>query len=152
VPAARVLDMVQACLDMGIDELALADTIGVAVPSQVGEMMGAVLERAGTTAVRLHCHNTRNTGVANVYAAARAGVRIFDASCGGVGGCPFAPGATGNVGTEDLLYMFERMGWETGVSLPAIVEVAKWLAGPLGAQPPAMVSRASLFPPARASA
>ncbi|MGE3771909.1 MAG: hydroxymethylglutaryl-CoA lyase [Gammaproteobacteria bacterium] len=152
VPRARVLDMVQACLDMGIDEIALADTIGVAVPSQVGEMMHAVLERAGTTAVRLHCHNTRNTGVANVYAAAQAGVRIFDASCGGVGGCPFAPGATGNVGTEDLLYMFERMGWQTGVSLPAIVEVSKWLAGPLGAQPPAMVSRASLLPPARASA
>lgn len=152
VPAARVLDMVKACLDVGVSEIALADTIGVAVPSQVGEMMHAVLALAGDTVVRLHCHNTRNTGIANVYAAAEAGVRVFDASCGGVGGCPFAPGATGNVGTEDLLYLFERMGYATGVSLPAVVEVAKWLAGPLGAQPPAMVSRASLFPPARASA
>lgn len=152
VPAARVLDMAKACLDLGIDELALADTIGVAVPSQVAEMMHAVLELAGSTTVRLHCHNTRNTGIANVYAAAQAGVRVFDASCGGVGGCPFAPGATGNVGTEDLLYLFERMGWHTGISLPAIVEVSKWLAGPLGAQPPAMVSRASLFPPARVAA
>ncbi len=151
VPAARVLDMVKACLDLGVDEIALADTIGVAVPSQVGDMMRAVLELAGSTAVRLHCHNTRNTGVANVYAAAQAGVRIFDASCGGVGGCPFAPGATGNVGTEDLLYMFQRMGWATGVSLPAIVEISQWLAGPLGTQPPAMVSRASLFPPALAA-
>ena len=152
VPAARVLDMVKACLDVGVSEIALADTIGVAVPSQVGEMMHAVLALAGDTVVRLHCHNTRNTGIANVYAAAEAGVRVFDASCGGVGGCPFAPGATGNVGTEDLLYLFERMGYATGVSLPAVVEGAKWLAGPLGAQPPAMVSRASLFPPARASA
>ena len=151
VPQSRVLDMAKACLDLGIDELALADTIGVAVPTQVGEMMQAVLDLAGDKAVRLHCHNTRNTGIANVYAAAQAGVRIFDASCGGVGGCPFAPGATGNVGTEDLLYLFERMGMHSGVSLPAIVEVSRWLAGPLGAQPPAMVSRASLFPPPRAT-
>ncbi len=152
VPAARVLDIVKTCLDMDIGEIALADTIGVAVPSQVGEMMSAVLDLAGPVAVRLHCHNTRNTGVANVYAAVQAGVRIFDASCGGVGGCPFAPGATGNVGTEDLLYLFERMGYATGVSLPAIVDVSHWLAGPLGAQPPAMVSRASLFPPSHEGA
>lgn len=152
VPASRVLDMAKACLDLGIDELALADTIGVAVPTQVADLMHAVLELAGGTSVRLHCHNTRNTGIANVYAAAQAGVRVFDASCGGVGGCPFAPGATGNVGTEDLLYLFERMGWHTGISLPSIVAVSNWLAGPLGAQPPAMVSRASLFPPNRAAA
>lgn len=152
VPAARVLDMVKAYVDLGLEEIALADTIGVAVPSQVADMMGAVIELAGDTAVRLHCHNTRNTGIANVYAALQVGVRIFDASCGGVGGCPFAPGATGNVGTEDLAYLFTRMGYHCGVALPALIDVSRWLAGPLGAQPPAMVSRASLFPPARAAA
>lgn len=147
IPPARVLDIVKICLDMSVDEIALADTIGVAVPSPVADLMGAVRELAGAVPVRLHCHNTRNTGLANVYAAAQVGIRIFDASCGGIGGCPFAPGATGNVGTEDVAYMFERMGWVTGISLPKLIEISKWLAGPLGMQPPAMVSRAGLFPP-----
>jgi len=149
VPAARVLDMVKAYVDLGVDEIALADTIGVAVPAQVRAMVSQVLPLIGDIPLRLHCHNTRNTGIANVYAAAEAGVRIFDASCGGVGGCPFAPGATGNVGTEDLIYMFGRMGYDSGISLEAMIAVAKWLGGPLGAPTPAMVSRASVFPPAR---
>lgn len=150
VPASRVVDMVRAYVDLGVDEIALADTIGVAVPGQIAAMVGQVLPLLGATPLRLHCHNTRNTGLANIYAAAEAGVRIFDASCGGVGGCPFAPGATGNVGTEDVLYMLERMAYRSGISLDGVIAVAKWLAGPLGAPTPAMVSRASVFPPARA--
>lgn len=148
VPQDRVLKMVRRYADLGIDELALADTIGVAVPGQVSRMVEGVLPLLGEVPLRMHFHNTRNTGIANVYAAVEGGVRIFDASCGGVGGCPFAPGATGNVGTEDVIYMLHRMGYATGIGLESLVGVAKWLAGPLGAQPPAMVSRASLFPPA----
>jgi hydroxymethylglutaryl-CoA lyase len=148
VPQARVLDMVRRYAGLGVAELALADTIGVAVPDQVARMVDAVLPLLGDIPLRMHFHNTRNTGIANIYAAVTGGVRIFDASCGGVGGCPFAPGATGNVGTEDVVYMLHRMGCDTGISLPDVVAVAHWLAGPLGARPPAMVSRASLFPPA----
>lgn len=151
VPAARVIDLVRRYVDLGVDEIALADTIGVAVPSQVTALIDRVLPLLGPIPLRLHFHNTRNTGIANVYAAVQAGVRRFDASCGGVGGCPFAPGATGNVGTEDLLYMLQRMGFETGISLPGIVAVAQWLGTHLGAAPPAMVSRASLFPPSHAA-
>ena len=97
--------------------------------------------------LRMHFHNTRNTGIGNVYAAVEAGVRIIDASCGGVGGCPFAPGATGNVGTEDVLYLLHRMGFETGVDIEKIIATSKWLAGPLQAEMPAMITRAGLFPP-----
>jgi hydroxymethylglutaryl-CoA lyase len=97
--------------------------------------------------LRCHFHNTRNTGVANVYAAVLEGVCIIDSSCGGVGGCPFAPAATGNVATEDILYMLQRMGIETGVNIGKIIETAKWLEGPLEAEMPGMVTRAGLFPP-----
>jgi len=148
VPPERVVDMVRRYADLGVDEIGIADTIGVAVPGQVSRLVERALPVAGKIPLRMHFHNTRNTGVANVYAALQGGVRVFDASCGGVGGCPFAPGATGNVGTEDVIYMLHRMGHATGISLEALIAVAKWLAGPLGAQPPAMVSRASLFPPA----
>lgn len=148
----RVVAMVQRYVDLGVSEIALADTIGVAVPSQVSALLARVMPLLNGIPLRLHFHNTRNTGIANVYAAALAGVRIFDASCGGVGGCPFAPGATGNVGTEDVLYLLNGMGLHSPVSLPAIIETARWLEGPLGARMPAMVSRASPFPPLAASA
>ncbi len=148
----RVVEMVQRYVDLGVSEIALADTIGVAVPSQVSALLARVMPRLNGIPLRLHFHNTRNTGIANVYAAALAGVRVFDASCGGVGGCPFAPGATGNVGTEDVLYLLQGMGLHGTVSLPAIIETARWLEGPLGSRMPAMVSRASPFPPLAASA
>ena len=148
----RVVEMVQRYVDLGVSEIALADTIGVAVPSQVSALLARVMPMLNGIPLRLHFHNTRNTGIANVYAAALAGVRVFDASCGGVGGCPFAPGATGNVGTEDVLYLLQGMGLASSVSLPAIIDTARWLEGPLGARMPAMVSRASPFPPLAASA
>lgn len=142
----RVATMAAELAAMGVDEIAFADTIGVAVPSDVSRLINLAKRDVGDTPLRIHLHNTRNTGVANAYAAIEAGVRIIDASCGGVGGCPFAPGATGNVGTEDVLYMLHRMGFETGISIEKVIETAKWLEGPLGAAMPAMVSRAGLFP------
>jgi hydroxymethylglutaryl-CoA lyase len=147
VAPARVVDIARALAGAGVDEIALADSIGVAVPADVRRLVEAVRPVIGLTPLRVHFHNTRNTAVGNVYAAVEAGVRIVDASCGGVGGCPFAPGATGNVGTEDVLYLLHRMGYATGIDLDAVIATAKWLEGPLAATMPAMVSRAGAFPP-----
>lgn len=147
VPPARVVAIARELVDCGVDEIALADSIGVAVPSDVTRLVEAVGAVCGDIPLRVHFHNTRNTAIANVAAAVTAGVRRVDASCGGVGGCPFAPGATGNVGTEDVVYLLERMGYATGIDLERLVATAKWLEGPLGAPMPAAVSRASLFPP-----
>ncbi len=147
VAPARVVEIARRLADMGVAEIALADTIGVAVPSDVRRLVEAVLPVIGATPLRAHFHNTRNTGIGNVYAAVEAGVRIIDASCGGVGGCPFAPGATGNVGTEDVLYLLERMGCHTGVDIQQIIATARWLESQLGAAMPAMLTRAGVFPP-----
>jgi hydroxymethylglutaryl-CoA lyase len=149
VAPATVVGIAERLHDMGVDEIALADTIGVAVPSDVTRLVELVRPRIGATPLRVHFHNTRGTGIANVYAAVQAGVRIVDASCGGVGGCPFAPGATGNVGTEDVLYLLHRMGYDTGVDVEKIIATAKWLEGPLAAPMQAAVSRAGLFPKPR---
>jgi isopropylmalate/homocitrate/citramalate synthase len=118
------------------DEVVLADTIGVATPRRVRELVESV-RPAG-----VHLHNTRSTGFANAYAALEAGVSLFDASVGGIGGCPFAPRATGNVATEDLVYMLEGDGVETGIDLDALIRVAKWLAERLGRVLPGQVYRA----------
>jgi hydroxymethylglutaryl-CoA lyase len=127
-------------------ELALADTIGAGVPAQVTDLVTRV--RAALPGLRLRCHfhNTRNTGLANAYAAAQAGIEILDASVGGIGGCPFAPGATGNIPTEDLLYMLHRSGFETGVALERLIEVGKWLQEQLGRPVPGLLVKAGLFP------
>jgi hydroxymethylglutaryl-CoA lyase len=146
VPVSRVVELATRLSDMGVDEIALADTIGVAGPSNVKEMNGVVSKVTGDIALRCHFHNTRNTGIANAYVAITEGVRTLDASCGGVGGCPFAPAATGNVATEDLLYMIQRMGLDTGISIEGIMETARWLEGPLETQMSAMVTKAGLFP------
>jgi isopropylmalate/homocitrate/citramalate synthase len=130
-------------------EVVLADTIGVATPSQVR----ALVER--TTADGFHGHNTRNTGYANALAALEGGARVLDASVGGLGGCPYAPRATGNVATEDLVYLLEGEGIETGVDLDALVHVSEWLEALLGRRLEGQVYRAGPFPstttPARAS-
>ena len=128
-------------------EISLADTIGVGVPGQVGELFGALREALGPSMpLRAHFHDTRNTGIANAYAALQAGVDTLDASVGGVGGCPFAPNATGNIATEDLVYMLNRMGVDHGLDLDALIDTARWLAGPLGKPVPSMVSKAGGFP------
>ncbi len=147
VPIERVVQMTQQLADMGFEEIALADTIGAAGPSDVVNRIRAVKEAIGNAVkLRCHFHDTRNTGVANAYAAIMEGVRILDASCGGVGGCPFAPSATGNVATEDLLYMIQRMGCHTGVDIEGIMACTRWLEGPLQAKMPAMLTRAGVFP------
>lgn len=144
----RVVEMAKRAAEADPREIALADTIGVGVPSQVAEMVGRVREAVGGLPVRVHFHNTRGSGLANVWAAVAEGAATVDASLGGLGGCPFAPGAAGNVATEDVVYMLERGGIATGLDLPAIVEAASWFTGVMGRPLPAMVSKAPAFPPA----
>jgi hydroxymethylglutaryl-CoA lyase len=145
VAPARVVEIAQKLAAGAPDEIAVADTIGVAVPTQVTQLIGQ-LRAAMLTPLRAHFHNTRNTGLANAYAAVEAGVHALDASCGGIGGCPFAPAATGNIPTEDLVYMLERMGVATGVDLPKLLETSAWLEGVLAHTVPGMVVKAGLFP------
>jgi hydroxymethylglutaryl-CoA lyase len=146
VPAARVVEICQRLAQSKPLEIALADTIGVAVPSQVSALVEQVRGVVGDVAIRCHFHNTRNTAVATAYAAVVAGVNTLDASVGGVGGCPFAPNATGNVGTEDLVYMLSRAGYDTGIDLTKLIETAKWLGERRGKPVPSMVSIAGGFP------
>ena len=150
VPLARVVDMAKSIAEEGPHEIALADTVGVGVPAQVKAMIRALRAEIPHIPLRFHFHNTRNTGLANAFAAVEAGVTRLDASAGGIGGCPFAPAATGNIATEDLVYLLERSGYETGYDLEALTRLAPWLAEKLGLEHlPAMVSRASRFPPMR---
>jgi hydroxymethylglutaryl-CoA lyase len=148
VPAERVIGLVERCAGPDTFEIALADTIGCAVPSQVADLFGAVQEKAPGARLRAHFHNTRNTGLANCYAAVEAGVGAIDASAGGIGGCPFAPRATGNVPSEDLVYMLERMGIETGIDLEKLIAAGEWIGEKLGHAVPAMIGKAGVFPPA----
>jgi hydroxymethylglutaryl-CoA lyase len=146
VSEAQVMRIVRAAGAAGVAEIALADTIGVADPWLVRKRVEAAKIAAPGVPLRMHFHDTRNTGLANAYASIEAGVDVLDASCGGLGGCPFAPDATGNIGTEDLVYMLERAGFETGYDLPGLIATAQWMAGILGKPPAASVSRAGLFP------
>ena len=146
IAIARVVEMAKRAADASPREIALADTIGVGVPAQVAEMVGRVREAVGDLPVRVHFHNTRGTGIANVWAAVNEGAATVDASLGGLGGCPFAPGAAGNVATEDVIYMLEKSGIQTGVALQQVVDAAGWLAGVMGRPLPAMVSKAPAFP------
>ncbi|HEU5264799.1 MAG TPA: hydroxymethylglutaryl-CoA lyase [Gaiellaceae bacterium] len=145
VEPARVLDLASQLVETGPDEIVFADTIGVGVPSQVKELVmeGVKLGRP----VAVHLHNTRNTGFANAYAAIAAGASALDASVGGTGGCPFAPRATGNICTEDLVYMLHGEGIETGIDLDELISVAEWLEGVLERQLEGQVYRAGTFAP-----
>jgi hydroxymethylglutaryl-CoA lyase len=146
VPQGRVVSLAREAASAKVAEIALADTIGVADPWTVRKRVEAVRAVIGDIPLRLHFHDTRNTGLANAFAGVEAGVNILDASCGGLGGCPFAPEATGNIGTEDLVYMLERAGFETGYDLGALIETAKWMSGILNKPIAASVSRAGVFP------
>jgi hydroxymethylglutaryl-CoA lyase len=148
VDPARVVDNAARVAEAGPDELALADTIGVAVPPQVTDLVARVADRVGPVPLRCHFHNTRNTGFANVVAALDAGVGALDASVGGIGGCPFAPEATGNIATEDLIYLLDRMGVDHGVSLVDASRVATWVGEQLDMTVPGLLSRAGPFPDA----
>jgi isopropylmalate/homocitrate/citramalate synthase len=145
VDPQRVLEIAARLAEAGVDEVVFADTIGVGVPRQVHELVGGGVKLGKPVAV--HLHNTRNTGIANAYAALEAGATVLDASVGGIGGCPFAPRATGNICTEDLVYMLHGEGVETGIDLDALIATAEWLEGVLEKQLPGQVYRAGTFAP-----
>jgi hydroxymethylglutaryl-CoA lyase len=142
----RLRRVIEGVAGTGVEEVAIADTIGVAVPHDVGVRVAAARTLLGDLRLRAHFHNTRNTGYANALAAADAGVSVLDASLGGIGGCPFAPRATGNIATEDLVYALHRSGYETGVDLDAAIAASAWLSGQLDRQLPAYLPRAGVFP------
>ncbi len=146
VPVARVRDLAAQIAAHAPDEIALADTIGVASPADVTARFAAAAEAAPGIRLRAHFHNTRNTGIANAYAALQCGVSVLDASIGGLGGCPFAPAATGNIPTEDLCYMLKRMGLAPDINLDALVNTATWMQGVVGHPISAMLGRAGMFP------
>jgi hydroxymethylglutaryl-CoA lyase len=146
VDPLRVVEMARAAAAVGPVEVAIADTIGVASPGEVSSLVTRVAAVIKPLPVRVHFHNTRNTGLANVWAAVQAGAKIVDASMGGIGGCPFAPRATGNVPTEDVAYMLQRSGYHTGLDLDRLIGSARWLAAMMGRNVPGMLSRAGAFP------
>jgi len=147
VPTSRVLEVARAVLDQAPDELAIADTIGVGVPAQVRSIVAGLRELDADIPLRAHFHNTRNTGYANALAAVESGVSVLDASAGGIGGCPFAPGATGNIATEDLAYLLDRSGIGHGIDLESIAATGTWISDLVGyPQAPAMLGRAGTFP------
>jgi hydroxymethylglutaryl-CoA lyase len=147
VSEAQVAAIAAEAARAGIGEIALGDTIGVADPWTVRRRIEAVRKVAPDARIRMHFHNTRNTGFANVYASLEAGADVIDASCGGIGGCPFAPDATGNIATEDLVYMLERGGIDTGLDLSKLIETARWVGEKLGKDVPSALTRARAFPP-----
>ncbi|HEY1313449.1 MAG TPA: hydroxymethylglutaryl-CoA lyase [Steroidobacteraceae bacterium] len=146
VDPSRVVEMARTAAQAGPVEVAVADTIGVASPGEVSTLIARVAAAIKPLPVRAHFHNTRNTGLANVWAAVQAGVTTIDASLGGIGGCPFAPRATGNVPTEDVAYMLSRSGYDTGLDLERLIGSARWLAAAMGRDVPGMLSRAGAFP------
>ena len=145
VDPGYVLELAGRLVAAGADEIVFADTIGVGVPHQTRTLVGEGVKLG--VPVGVHLHNTRNTGFANALAAVEAGAAVFDASVGGIGGCPFAPKATGNIATEDLVYLFVGEGVDTGIDLDALIHVAEWLEGVLGRQLPGQVYRAGAFAP-----
>jgi hydroxymethylglutaryl-CoA lyase len=142
----RVVAMAVAIAEASPREIALADTIGVGNPAHVERLVAKVREAVANIPVRVHFHNTRGTGLANVWAAIGAGATVVDSSIGGLGGCPFAPGAAGNIATEDVVYMLERAGISTGLRLDALIAANGWLSGVMGKQLPAMVGKSGGFP------
>jgi hydroxymethylglutaryl-CoA lyase len=146
VPLARVMDIVRAAAGVGVEEIALADTIGAADPWTVRARVAAARAEAPSARLRLHFHDTRGAGLANAFAGVEAGVRVLDASCGGLGGCPFAPAATGNIATEDLAWMLHRAGLQTGIDVEAMIEAGRWIGEKIGKPPVSALSRAGVFP------
>jgi hydroxymethylglutaryl-CoA lyase len=153
IPVSRVIEVAKRVAEANPFEIAFADTIGVGVPAQVSEIIGRAREALpAAIKLRAHFHNTRNTGLANAYAAVEAGIAALDSSVGGIGGCPFAPAATGNIPTEDLVYMLSRSGVATGIDLGKLVATAEWLQQTLGRSIPGMLLKAGTFPKPAAEA
>jgi len=142
----QVVAIAREAASMNVPEIAIADTVGVADPWTVRKRIEAVRAAAPDARLRMHFHDTRNTGLANAFASVEAGVDVLDASVGGLGGCPFAPAATGNIGTEDLVYMLERAGFETGYDLDALIAIGRDISQRLGKPPASSLARAGGFP------
>jgi len=142
----QVAAVVRDVAALGVQEIGLADTIGVGDPWAVRRKIEVAKKAAPDATLRLHFHDTRNTAMANIFAGVEAGIDVIDASVGGIGGCPFAPGATGNVATEDVVYMLGRAGFETGYDLDALIETARWIGERIGRSRPSALSRAGGWP------
>jgi hydroxymethylglutaryl-CoA lyase len=142
VAPAAVARVAAALVEMGAFEVSVSDTIGIAHPGQVPHVVGAVAERVPLDRIALHFHDTRGTALGNVMAALDLGVTTYDASAGGLGGCPYAPGATGNLATEDLIYMLHGLGVDTGVELPALLEASRFIESRVGHPLPSRYYRA----------
>ncbi len=146
VSEVEIEDLVGRIAALGVEEIALADTIGAGDPWSVTRKVEAARRAAPDATLRLHFHDTRNTGLANAYAGVEAGVPVLDASVGGIGGCPFAPGATGNIATEDLVWMLHRAGFETGYDVDALIETGRWIGARIGRPASSALSRAGPYP------
>jgi len=144
VPASKVADVSAALVEMGADEVAVSDTIGIAHPGQVPHVVGAVADRVPLQQIALHFHDTRGTALANVLASLELGVTTYDASAGGLGGCPYAPGATGNLATEDLIYMLNGLGIETGIDLDAVIDASRFIEPKVNHRLPSRYFRAAM--------
>lgn len=144
VPEGQVVRLVKRLVNIGVYEVSIGDTIGIANPSQVRRLTAKLIDAVGAERLAMHFHDTRGTALANVLASLDLGIRTFDASLGGLGGCPYAPAATGNVATEDVVYMLHGMGYDTGISLEKLLPINKWMTEQIGHELPSRVGKAGL--------
>lgn len=144
VPEGRVVRLVKKLIDLGVYEVSIGDTIGVADPAQVRRLGAKLVDAVGERRLAMHFHDTRGTALANISTSLELGIRTFDSSLGGLGGCPHAPAATGNVATEDVVYMLHRMGFQTGLDLPKLLELNSWMTEKIGHELPSKVGKAGL--------
>jgi len=144
VPEGRVVRLVKRLCDLGVYEVSIGDTIGIANPRQVHRLVAKLIDAVGENRLAMHFHDTRGTALANVLASLEQGIRVFDSSLGGLGGCPYAPAATGNVATEDVVYMLHGMGYKTGIDLARLIEVNRWMTEKIQHELPSRVGRAGL--------
>ncbi len=140
-----VVRLVKKLVNLGVYEVSIGDTVGIADPAQVRRLGAKLVDAVGADRLAMHFHDTRGTAIANVLASLDLGIRTFDASLGGLGGCPYAPSATGNVATEDVVYMLHRMGFDTGLDLPTLIETNKWMTEKIGHELPSRVGKAGLL-------
>jgi hydroxymethylglutaryl-CoA lyase len=144
VPEGQVVRLVKRLAELGVYEISIGDTIGIANPSQVKRLVSKLIDAVGAHKLAMHFHDTRGTALANILASLEMGIRTFDSSLGGLGGCPYAPAATGNVATEDVVYMLHGMGFKTGIDLEALLPINKWMAAQVAHELPSRVGRAGL--------
>jgi hydroxymethylglutaryl-CoA lyase len=145
ISEGQVVRLTKKLIDLGVYEVSIGDTVGIADPAQVKRLTLKLIDAVGADRLAMHFHDTRGTAMANVLAALELGIRTFDSSLGGLGGCPFAPAATGNVATEDVVYMLHRMGFATGLDLEKLIVVNKWMQEKIGHELPSRVGRAGIL-------